>query len=429
MRILHISIEKNGEQTAVGQITGDSFQDARFQYDSSWLDRSDAIPVSLSLPLQEEAFSPEKTRIYFAGLLPEGFTRKTVAHWLHADEGDYLSMLVGLGQECLGAIQVLEEGTTPEKAAYLRMTKQQLQEFAREGAMKSAELLAESHLSLTGASGKTGLYYDAANDEWYLPRGTAPSTHIVKQCHVRLKSIITNEQLCMNTAARLGIPVPKSFVVRTSEIPGSSEENMLFATPRYDRIMSDPNRKLDNLPIPFRLHQEDLAQALGIPAAEKYEQEPSGYLKKCCDLILQYTGSYGRDIKQFWQEIILDFLIGNTDGHIKNFSLLYQENLKGLHLAPAYDIVSTTIYPSGTRNLSMFIGGKNRIDEIGRSDFALAAKETGIPSSVVMGQFDRLADGFEAALKEAASDLMREGFQDAEEIREKILETSGYRNL
>ncbi len=37
MRILHISIEKNGEQTAVGQITGDSSQDARFRYDSSWL--------------------------------------------------------------------------------------------------------------------------------------------------------------------------------------------------------------------------------------------------------------------------------------------------------------------------------------------------------------------------------------------------------
>lgn len=97
-----------------------------------------------------------------------------MANWLHADEGDYLSMLAGLGQECLGAIQVLEEGSTPEKAAYLQMTKQQLQEFAREGAMKSAELLAESHLSLTGASGKTGLYYDAADDKWYLPRGTAP---------------------------------------------------------------------------------------------------------------------------------------------------------------------------------------------------------------------------------------------------------------
>ncbi len=40
-------------------------------------------------------------------------------------------MLAGLGQECLGAIQVLEEGSTPEKAAYLQMTKQQLQEFFR----------------------------------------------------------------------------------------------------------------------------------------------------------------------------------------------------------------------------------------------------------------------------------------------------------
>ena len=57
MKDLHISIEKNGEQTKVGTIQGDGISDAVFRYDRAWLDREDAIPVSLSLPLQEEAFS------------------------------------------------------------------------------------------------------------------------------------------------------------------------------------------------------------------------------------------------------------------------------------------------------------------------------------------------------------------------------------
>ena len=76
-----------------------------------------------------------------------------------------------------------------------------------------------SHLSLTGASGKVGLYYDAAGKQWYLPKGTAPSTHIVKQSHVRLDGIVTNEQLSMMTAAKCGIDVPESFIYNTAEYP------------------------------------------------------------------------------------------------------------------------------------------------------------------------------------------------------------------
>lgn len=54
------------------------------------------------------------------------------------------------------------------------------------------------------------------------------------------------------------------------------------------------------------------------------------------------------NILDFWNRIIFNDLIGNTDGHLKNFSFLYDKNLAGLHLAPAYDIVSTTIYPGHT---------------------------------------------------------------------------------
>ena len=148
MKNLHISIEKNGEQTKVGIIQGSGISDAVFRYDKAWLDQEDAIPVSLSLPLQEEAFSSEKTKCFFEGLLPEGFTKRSVARWMHADEHDYLTMLSGLGQECLGAIQVMEGNTKPPKARYTRMTEQQLQEFAAEGAIKSAEIVTALHLSL-----------------------------------------------------------------------------------------------------------------------------------------------------------------------------------------------------------------------------------------------------------------------------------------
>ena len=148
------------------------------------------------------------------------------------------------------------------------MSAEEVKRLAQEGATESAELVTKAHLSLTGASGKVGLYYDNEKDEWYLPYGDAPSTHIVKQSHVRLKNIVANEQLCLLTAKKLGIEVPESFIVKTT---GIDSEDVLFATKRYDRKISVNNKKINGLTIPYRLHQEDFAQALGIASSEKYE--------------------------------------------------------------------------------------------------------------------------------------------------------------
>ena len=108
--------------------------------------------------------------------------------------------------------------------------------LAKEGVSKSTELITEAHLSLTGASGKEGLYYDAERDMWYQPNGDAPSTHIVKQSHVRLSDIVTNEQLSLTTASKLGISIPESFIINTG---AARDEEILFATKRYDRMIPE----------------------------------------------------------------------------------------------------------------------------------------------------------------------------------------------
>ena len=224
-----VIIEKNGVPVPVGHISNSGFA-----YDDAYLHGEDARPISVSLPLQEDAFSPQRTKCFFDGLLPEGFTRRTVAQWMHVSEDDYLSILAGLGKECLGAIQIIcEPDDIP--AHYQKLTLPQVQALAAEGATQSAKLVTESHLSLTGASGKVGLYYDAANNAWYQPFGTAPSTHIVKQSHVRLSGIVVNELLCLHTAKKCGIDVPDCFILDTG---GVADENILFATARYDRIFA-----------------------------------------------------------------------------------------------------------------------------------------------------------------------------------------------
>ena len=258
MRELSVYIELNGIQTLVGKIAGASYLDARFRYEQEYLDNKDAAAISISLPLQQEAFSLAKTKNFFESLLPEGFSRKAVANWMKADENDYISILAALGKECLGAIKIVE-GQDDEVSGYELLSAQRVKALAAEGATKSTEILLETHLSLTGASGKVGLYYNAADKTWYLPKGDAPSTHIVKQSHVRHKQIVLNEQLCIQTAKRIGITVPESFIVSQGS---QADEDILYATARYDRPLSN-NKELDGLKCPYRLHQEDFAQALG----------------------------------------------------------------------------------------------------------------------------------------------------------------------
>ena len=82
--------------------------------------------------------------------MPEGFTRRSVAQWLHLDENDYLSILHQLGKECLGAIRVLKEGEA-QTASYEMITKEQVKALAAEVAQKFQRSTAGGGCRTTGS--------------------------------------------------------------------------------------------------------------------------------------------------------------------------------------------------------------------------------------------------------------------------------------
>ena len=419
MKTLCVNIEICGNAVYAGTICGNDSSDARFTYLPEYLEREDARPISISLPLQSEAFSPVRTRNYFEGLLPEGFLKMTVAQCMRTDESDYISILAALGRECLGAITIYEEGDTDVTPSYEHLNMEQIREIAREGATWSVQLVTKAHLSLAGASGKVGLYYDDDNMTWYLPMGNAPSTHIVKQSHVRLDSIVANEQLSLMTAGALGIIVPESNIINTGN---AGEDEVLFATKRYDRnISSDHAGYIGELKVPVRLHQEDFAQALGIASINKYEADDSHHMPAIFDIVRKNSANPVEDQMRLWDIIVYDYLIGNTDNHIKNLSLVYGENLRSIRLAPAYDIISTAIYESSTREMAFRIGGELNLDNVTRDSFKLAARECGLGEKIAMSRLDKMAAGFEKALDESARKLDEDGFGKALELKERIL--------
>ena len=125
---------------------------------------------------------------------------------------------------------------------------------------------------------------------------------------------------------------------------------------------------------------------------------------------------------------MFNYLIGNTDNHIKNLSLLYGEDLKTIRLAPAYDIVSTMIYESSTENMALSIDGKYNIYDITRDSFVKEAENVGLGSKIAMKRFDTLVSKFEKAMEGAKKELAEKGFAEVEIIGKQIFTKGGIKN-
>ena len=406
-----------GRQKEVGSITGDSEFTAVFAYSEDYINSRDARPISISLPLRKEPYGPEQTRNFFEGLLPEGFLRRTVAKNNRVDADDYLRLLGMLGSECLGAITLKDEDYRWFEPGYRKLDADLMYDLAAEGATKSADLIVESHLSLTGASGKIGVYRSESGD-WYLPIGNAPSTHILKQSHIRYDFIVQNEQLALLTTEAMGIDTVRTLIINNTK--KGEEDEVLLAAERYDRRMDGSIKSLSGMPCPLRLHQEDFGQALGISSARKYERTGEHHMRDMFRILRAHSAAPIDDQIKLWDMIIFHYLIGNTDGHIKNFSLLYDSRLGSKRLAPAYDIVSTIVYDTHSSEMAFSIGGVSEWSELDRSAFERAAAECGLNRKIFMKRFDEMYAAFDKVLHESAERMAEEGYSEALAIANTI---------
>jgi len=78
----------------------------RFAYTPEYLARSDATPLSRSLPLRAERFEADHLFPYFAGLVSEGWLLRQQSVLERIDPGDYLTLLAHNGEDLAGAVTV-----------------------------------------------------------------------------------------------------------------------------------------------------------------------------------------------------------------------------------------------------------------------------------------------------------------------------------
>ncbi len=158
-----------------------------FQYNQDWLGWPHALPVSLSLPLREDAYRGEPVAAVFENLLPDSDAlRRRVAETVGAGGTDAYSLLAAIGRDCVGALQFVgADDDVEEIDDSATITGEPVNEGTIETLLNG---LAQTPLglsgndafriSLAGAQEKTALLRHKG--KWLKPRGTTPTSHILK---------------------------------------------------------------------------------------------------------------------------------------------------------------------------------------------------------------------------------------------------------
>jgi serine/threonine-protein kinase HipA len=309
---------------------------------------------------------------FFAGLLPESELRRRLENTRHNPEDrDDFGVLAAAGADLPGAVVVTplaDPHDIPDYARTFRTTggADDLEAAVIEGATEGAA-------SVSGVQNKLALSTMQKGKRYTMPAHGKLSDVIAKLPARNDDSQIFNEYVAMRLARAAGVNVAdcEPASIDALDIPGMSEAagtaKSFLVVQRYDRV--------DNV----RVHAEDVCQVLGRMPRAKYGKIE--HFQALVTLLDRLSPNGVADIRQFFIRQAVNTLIGNSDAHLKNFSVLYADR-KFPQLTPAYDIVCVAALPG-------FAGyGTNvAIDRIQRAQtlesYKLMARASGVAERIV----------------------------------------------
>ena len=174
------------------------------------------------------------------------------------------------------------------------------------------------------------------------------------------RSLPELEDLTMHLAEAAKICVVPHSLIRFAD------GELCYITRRIDR-----NKDGSKVPM------EDMCQLSQRLTEYKYK----GSYEQIAKLINKYSTTPKLDLINFWEVVVFSWITGNSDMHLKNFSLY--NIAKGEHvLTPAYDMLSTTlVMPEDTEELALTLNGKKR--KITKNDFIKSITGSGIEEKVI----------------------------------------------
>ncbi len=225
--------------------------------------------------------------------------------------------------------------------------------------------------------------------------GDCPYGYILKPPHDTLQALPEAEHLAMRMAADVGISTVPNALIRDGK-------TLAYITKRIDRVFTGTEVK--------KLAMEDFCQLDLRLSRDKYR----GSYERCAKIIERYSSRKGLDLTELFMRLVFSFAVGNSDMHLKNFSLIETREASGDYvLSPAYDLLPVNIILSEDKEqFALPMNGKKT--NLRRNDFLAFAKTCGIPGNAASNMIQRIVSAREklvAACEEShLPPEMREAF-------------------
>jgi serine/threonine-protein kinase HipA len=343
--------------------------------------------LSCSLPLRPRKMNASA---FAGGLLPEGQHRQALGKQLKVAVNDTYALLRRFGRDVAGALVIATEQPPTRTPAVIPYTTEALELEVLELPEHPLAIHDDSELSIAGLQDKL-LLVRLPHGGWGRPAHGYPSSHILKLDDPLRPGLVAAEAQCLKLAAKVGLT--------------SVEVEVETIADRQCLVVSRFDRRLDTDGSVWRIHQEDLCQAMARnPEAArgrgKYQSAGGPSLKEAANLLDRYARNPGEQLDRLLAAATFTVLIGNADAHGKNLALMHP-TAETVELAPLYDTVPTVLWPKLRARAAMSVNGRWELEKITATDLIEEARswrhESGRAQRVVM----ETATG----LLEAAGDL------------------------
>lgn len=266
--------------------------------------------VSLTMPIRKASWNSKKLHPIFQMNMPEGALKETIKnHFSKIKTMDDINFLKLIGPHMLGRVKfekIHNEKDDLKLDEILSSSKQNLfEELLERFAIRSGVSGVQPKLLLK-AHNKTTMKFEH---------------YIVKSWEDDYPNLSLNEYFCMKACSYANLPTPEFYI---------SDDFKMFIMKRFDIFENE------------YLAFEDMCVLTARGTEQKYE----GSYEECARVIKNVISAQKRkeSLKIFFKAIIMNHLLKNGDGHLKNYGILYKNDFQDSYLAPIYDVITTTVY-------------------------------------------------------------------------------------
>jgi len=366
-RVERATVLKGGVPAAVLERRSDAIV---FTYQGGYVERG-APPVATSLPTSHTpvvTHSAGALPPFFSGLLPEGRRLSALREAVKTSADDELTLLLAVGADVIGDVQVIPEGSAPPVAVEPRLvtgdwSEVRFSELSGDGAGGTVTI---DRVAIPGMQPKVSAGLMSVS---VTKRG---GRYILKIDPPEYPHLAANEAFFMDAARRSGLETAEAELV----IDADGRQGLLVR--RFDRIAGPEGAVLS-------LAQEDACQVLRRYPADKYRVT----VEEVIEALASVCQAGPVAVLTLLRQVAFAYLTCNGDAHAKNFSV--RQLPRGeWRVCPAYDLPCTYLY--GDTTMALSLNGRDR-EDIGRVDFVAAGQALGLRARPVERMLSELVAG------------------------------------